>query len=82
MNNIIKSLVLEVLNQTCSQCGILRDDLNEERICRECEVRGTETKLELLPASLSPTQSWNGKTVRSHPASVNGRPSQKGFKAT
>ena len=39
------------------------------------------TKLELLPADLSPTHDYNGRTVRKRSAPVSGGPKQNGWRA-
>lgn len=85
--NEIRKIILEISQITrdpeCKECGLLVLSVNEDEICSECERDGENksTKLELLPAPLSPEQGYNGKTVRSHPASVDGRPNQKGWRS-
>jgi hypothetical protein len=81
----IRKFLLEISAITkdpvCKKCGLMVLSVDDNELCSECDkIEGDETKLELLPASLSPNQGYNGKTVRSHPASVDGRPNQKGWK--
>ena len=71
-----------VPDPVCKKCGLKVLSIDENDLCSECEkIENDDTKLELLPAPLSPVQGYNGKTVRSHPASVDGRPNQKGWRA-
>ena len=71
-------IILE--NVSCRVCGDPTD--GEHDTCEE--HREEPTKLELLGTpegqSISPERSYNGRTVRTRIAPVDGRPNQKGFK--
>lgn len=85
----IRKMLLEIMSSqdpVCKKCGIMVSAVDNEGICSECERLKSDngddkTKLELLPAYMSPEKD-HGNTVRSHPASVDGRPNQKGLKYT
>lgn len=77
LQNFVKIIVENV---SCRVCGDPTDGENDT-----CEEHKDEpTKLELLGtpegASMSPERDYNGRTVRTRVASVDGKPNQRGWR--
>lgn len=81
MKQSLKEFVRIILeNVSCKVCGNPTDGNYDT-----CEDHREEpTKLELLGShegmSISPERDYNGRTVRTRTASVDGRPTQRGWR--
>jgi len=77
---IFETFIRQILTEIDAGCRICKGPVENpgDELC--AEHQDEPSKLQLLPATMSPTQQYNGKTTKTNFQAVDGSPNQKGWK--